>query len=598
MSKIKTKLAAIVKKVGYKSFSDREILIFSWIWAFLGLAGILLMPHEQIEQKLTTDENALLLYSNWVHYSDLNAQSCLAHATQLDSLPSTSQKSQYVLEQFDKLGIKAATQNYQFSLPYLNRKGVNTYAILRAPRGDGTEALVLSADWESQGAGNSNGVGLMLSLAEHFSSGTHWAKDIIFLITEGGLPAHYAWLSAYHQSQPLAGIEYLQLRSGAIQLAVDLELPGLFPSYSSLQVSYGGPNGLLPNQDLVATTTLSAPIYGREFSMADGYDSGSYLGRLAVVATHFRNMAVCSPTKPQGLFLTYDVDAVSVTGIPGPSRLSLIDIGQQIESTFRSLNNLLERLHHATRFYLLLTPTTFAPLAVFLPVALIFALLPILVALFHLRVPQPKPEPENSDCKLDAYEDADTFPEIQFKRKWRGVLLYFGCLLSSVVCFKLVTLGLLHFSGDANNQILCISVLGVSSVAISYILTGFLNPCQDSMHEMRLISLLISGIFAVILAPVNAGLSLLLGISALPYSLLFLPLGWSRPAAFLLNPQLLFVLLGLAWNDWDIFALEAAIKDILVTQHLLGGWVVPIALLVYQPMNNAFLLPSSKASTQ
>ncbi|KAI0232492.1 Glycosyl phosphatidyl inositol protein transamidase complex subunit, partial [Massospora cicadina] len=101
---------------------------------------------------------------------------------------------------------------------------------------------------------------------------------------------------------------HLRLRSGAIQLAVDLDLPGTHDHYASLQLSYGGPNGLLPNLDLVAATTLSAPIYGRDFSMG----GRSYLSRLAVVASHLRNMAVCSPTTPQGLFLTYDVDAISV----------------------------------------------------------------------------------------------------------------------------------------------------------------------------------------------------------------------------------------------------------------------------------------------
>lgn len=78
----------------------------------------------------------------------------------------------------------------------------------------------------------------------------------------------------------------------------------------------------------MATATLSAPIYGQSFSMPGGHNANSYLGRLAVVATHLRNMAICSPTKPQGLFLTYDVDAVSVSAVPGLSRLKLGDIGQ------------------------------------------------------------------------------------------------------------------------------------------------------------------------------------------------------------------------------------------------------------------------------
>lgn len=90
----------------------------------------------------------------------------------------------------------------------------------------------------------------------------------------------------------------------------------------------------------------------------------------------------------------------------------------------------------------------------FLPVGLLFALLPILVSLLHLRAPQPRPEPEDADCRLDAYEDADIFPAIQFKRAWAGVMLYLGCLFSSVVCFKMVSVGLLHFAGNPSNQVI------------------------------------------------------------------------------------------------------------------------------------------------
>lgn len=151
----------------------------------------------------------------------------------------------------------------------------------------------------------------------------------------------------------------------------------------------------------------------------------------------------------------------------------------------------------------------------------------------------------------------------------------------------------------SNLQILCIAILGVSSLVTSLVTTRLFGPCPDSMHEMRLVSLLVCGVVAVILAPVNVGLSLLLGIAALPYSLLFLPLEGSRPIALLLNPQLVFVVVGLAWNNWNVLLLENTLNEILVTQHLLGGWVVPVIFLAYQPMNNAFLLSSpSKTEAQ
>ena len=69
-------------------------------------------------------------------------------------------------------GLKVATQNYEYSSSSITHQGQNTYAIINAPRGDATEAIVLVAAWKTaDGELNLNGVTLALTLARYFKRG-------------------------------------------------------------------------------------------------------------------------------------------------------------------------------------------------------------------------------------------------------------------------------------------------------------------------------------------------------------------------------------------------------------------------------------------
>jgi hypothetical protein len=67
--------------------------------------------------------------------------------------------------------LKTALQYYQLSesAAGIGVNGTNVYGILRAPRGDATEAIVLSASWKtSDGRVDVGGVALLMSLAGYF----------------------------------------------------------------------------------------------------------------------------------------------------------------------------------------------------------------------------------------------------------------------------------------------------------------------------------------------------------------------------------------------------------------------------------------------
>lgn len=69
-------------------------------------------------------------------------------------------------------GLKVASQKYKYEAAGNTFGGENVYAILHAPRGDATEAIVLVAAWTNMdGELNQSGVALALTLARYFKGG-------------------------------------------------------------------------------------------------------------------------------------------------------------------------------------------------------------------------------------------------------------------------------------------------------------------------------------------------------------------------------------------------------------------------------------------
>lgn len=65
--------------------------------------------------------------------------------------------------------MKVATQDYEYHSAGNVHAGQNVYGVIQAPRGDGTEAIVLVAAWETiEEELNVNGVTLALTLARYF----------------------------------------------------------------------------------------------------------------------------------------------------------------------------------------------------------------------------------------------------------------------------------------------------------------------------------------------------------------------------------------------------------------------------------------------
>lgn len=85
------------------------------------------------------------------------------------------------------IGIKTGRQNYTYHSAGDTYTGENLYGLLQAPRGDGTEAIVLVAAWQNiDGLLNRNGVALALTLMRYFKR-AYWLAERVEECVRRGL---------------------------------------------------------------------------------------------------------------------------------------------------------------------------------------------------------------------------------------------------------------------------------------------------------------------------------------------------------------------------------------------------------------------------
>ncbi|XP_063870072.1 glycosylphosphatidylinositol anchor attachment 1 protein-like [Scylla paramamosain] len=368
-----------------------------------GCLWFLSLAHNALNHGTYFSENALL---PGLVQGDFQGDSEALHYLQslqeeAESHPSSMPHS-WLVGQFTQLGLDTFTHSFTLQYPMgrgKNFTGRNVYAILRASRGSGTEALVVTAPYRPPAAllpGTAPSIALMLAMAKFFSRQVYWAKDIIFLVTEHEQLGAQAWLEAYHSPQPLFPSQPnpaspslslllsgdLEGRAGAIQAGINLEVHSA--EVTHLDVKLEGLNGQLPNLDLV---NLIHRLCQRENvphtfkNRADHPRPESMEGwrhQLTTLLSMVTSQASGVPTGNHGLFHRYGVAAVTISGsgreagggvgVPIRARsISLQQVGRVLEGVCRSLNNLLEKFHQSFFFYLLPATNRYISIGVYMP---------------------------------------------------------------------------------------------------------------------------------------------------------------------------------------------------------------------------------------
>ncbi|KAF9526996.1 Gaa1-like protein [Crepidotus variabilis] len=395
----------ILRRRYYVALISRRLTLIEIILFLIGYLWLLVLPLPRLGQRTYMDENALQpaqvnTYWNWddVHAAD----NYLDHVERLrDNNITSAKRAEWLQTELGKHGISASTQNYTFSTSFGIVNGTNTYAILASPRHSGTEAIVISASWisrigEGNGTVNVRGVSTVLALAGFLKRYSHWGKDIVFVLSDGYLEGMQAWLSSYHgTSQSGLKVDPLELTSGVIWTALNIDYSG--HSFSHLGIFFEALNGRLPNQDLmnsadtIARYTAGVPVILYDHldpeeepaayeapwwlpkAIHDIKEVRSYLYQAKNVARHIGYQYNGRGSGVHGLFRQFRIDAITLYGIPAMGPHGFHAIGRTVESTLRTMNNLLERLHASFFFYLQTGPRQFLKIGLYLPSAILIS---------------------------------------------------------------------------------------------------------------------------------------------------------------------------------------------------------------------------------
>jgi GPI-anchor transamidase subunit GAA1 len=189
-------------------------------------------------------------------------------------------------------------------------------------------------------------------------------------------------VDAYHDAHSSQKVASLPLKSGALQGALAIDYP-FDHRFESLHIVYDGVNGQLPNLDLFNTiTAIASGQMGIGVSLQQMWThSDSYQDRLQTMLRGMLRQGLGHASGPHSSFIPYHVDAVTLQPF-GDGWQDEMAMGRVIESTFRSLNNLLEHLHQSFFFYLLMQSNRFVSIGTYLPSAMLVAVNFTIMAIF------------------------------------------------------------------------------------------------------------------------------------------------------------------------------------------------------------------------
>lgn len=587
---------------------------------FLFCVGIIiycLLPLDGLCREKFFDENALLTGLVNREFSD---SSLLTHLqTQYKFHYNKTDVHHFVKEKLISFGLEVFTHNYTASRvvtshdkPQVSQySGINTYGILRAGRSSSVEALVLTAPDVLGDDEENSGVVVLLALAKYFSSKNYWSKDIIFLVSSNGVVGIQAWVNSYmgvHSpsitSHPLTG------RSGAIQGVINLEINT--GNIGFMNIVPEGVNAILPNLDLVYVasslceqeklqTTFHVNWDSPGLFSPDTHYAKSLLTSTVVLAHHATGL----PLTNHAPFLKHRIDSLTLKSIPGTSFQTkhsvrqLKDLARALEGIFRSLNNLLERLHHSEFFYILMSRDTFVSIGQYSP---FFGLLLAPLILESLRQwmlvrgsdIKSVDRPTTSD---QPYIDKMGIPpSLSFSLTPLLQVLMFS-LASGCGLYYYPTLITFIISPITPEILLGGSLIICVVVSIATILFR-ISLSEDSYHVSSSILLLLLAICLYSLALMHFAFSLVITISlSIPLSLTTSRNIWSRISLMIVFPP--FLLFYLCFSYTLLFPSSSSSQELLNSSlHLLlhgsslsysshyfsGVWLFPLCTLLLWPM--------------
>ncbi|GMM32877.1 GPI-anchor transamidase subunit [Saccharomycopsis crataegensis] len=496
-----------IHKYGLVPKLIKALPIISLVCALVGTGWILYLPIDGQYRKTYISENALMPSQAYSYYRESEWNFLRGYRDELHNLVanSTIERNAEVKNYLTEAGYTAAEHHYTPS--NANESGSNVYGILNAPRGDGTEAMVIVAPWTtSDGTYNENGIALAMGMARYFARWTIWSKNIILVIPENNQFALRSWVKSYHSS--------LDLTAGSIEAALVIEYPGSGDYYDYLEVSYEGVNGQLPNLDLLNTAISISEHEGMKVSLQktpkDQIGENTYWSRLTVLFNGIKALALAGLKRSNGceVFSGYRIQAITLRAVGDNGSVDITTLGRVIEATFRSVNNLLEKFHQSFFFYLMLAPRNFISIGTYLPSAVFFSVAFALAALSEiLNCGLPLPVLVGSGTKVLL-----TFLSITASSLLLGSLVLFFPVPASLIYYTFLIFGLIVASLPTKQLLLAALARpwGKSNPANPYI------QLASSAHLLHAVCLLYASLIITSILVVNFSLAYTMSICMLP----------------------------------------------------------------------------------
>ncbi|ORY77698.1 Gaa1-like protein [Protomyces lactucae-debilis] len=526
------------------SFLKKRVYYISTFLFIAGLAWLAALPYDELNIPTRISENALLpgqVQTHFGHsdYKVLNAFRNEIRAWQQDRSDETRLAG--IEGIFQRAGLKTARQSYNVSFGDKQIAGTNVYALLEAPRGDATEALVLNAAWKDErGIVNEGGVTALLAMARYFKRWGLWSKDLLFVIPAEKVYGSQAFIDAYHENHDARQVETLSLTSGVIHAAVDLAWYGDSNRYRDINIHYEGTNGQLANLDLVNSAIhISKHQTGIDARIQHVRGNEElYQSKLLSMLRAMATQATGLPSGSHSPYIPYKIDTISleVNGQPDGWHDDS-SLGRITESIFRSLNNILEHLHASFFFYMLINTHRFVSIGTYLPSAMLIAIAFTLAGLsLYLRSHLPAPAVITSEKTMETHS-----AQVQKEQRIITVPSSSSDISGFDKLYPAILIGSLHILGIILwNGILLVQQTIRNTVAtkmfLVYILSlelilptlvGNFRPLSKAQTTLAsALSLLVLGLCLAALATINFSLSLAMGV-------LCFPILFARPSASL-----------------------------------------------------------------
>ncbi|KAJ8078974.1 Glycosyl phosphatidyl inositol protein transamidase complex subunit [Marasmius tenuissimus] len=598
-------LTRVRRRKAIMSAIGKRVTLLTTALFLAGYIWLLAIPSAELGRGVYIDENALQpgqvnTYWNWddVH----NADRYLEKMEQMrDSNATSEQRITFFLDEFRKMGLPAASQNYRFTSQSGDVNGTNVYAILSSPRASGVEAMVISASWISragEGSGQTNlrGVATVMALAKFLKQYSLWAKDLVFVLSDGYLDGMQAWLNMYHgstQSNLIA--EPLTLSSGVIWTALNIDYPG--HSFSHLGIFHEGLNGRLPNQDLlnsfqrIANYRMGVPVILYDHldpkdnhevrkeivpqwvpgALRDNSDVQAYAYQARNVFRHVQYQASGRGSGVHGLFHQFRIDAFTMYALPAMGPHGFHAIGRIVESTLRTTNNLLERLHASFFLYVMTRPDKFLKIGSYLPSGILISVAMMFTGLRNW---------------VEAAKNSRTRPvltvilNIMLPTHILGGLAYLAITKGGLADSSV--------SGYPPSDILHAECLRDKPTIIAFCSTIFalpfaLIPAQKTKENFAPLSVVLKALNLCFTSTVISTIAVLnFSLSATLAALLGIPLSLSTSSANPLSRLIKYTFyfgLSMGW----LINVEFA-QRLLWDWEILGVWLLPFLCVVYTPL--------------